>query len=58
MYSEIDGLKNEHIWLLWSSDKALVEMTEELDKLLHEQTWHAQSVTSKSGRLILTLAAS
>ena len=33
-------------------------MTEELDKLLHELTWHAQSVTSRSGRLVLTLASS
>ena len=57
-HKEIKNPKNEHSWFLWYTNGTFASLSEELDRLLHEENWQAQSVSSRAGHLTLTLVAS
>ena len=51
------GPISDHIWFLQAKSGELVSISEELDKLLHEENWHALSATSTAGHLSLILTS-
>ena len=46
---------SHHSWVLETIFGSLIEMPHELESMLHDEKWHAQSYTSQAGRLVLVL---